>query len=84
MRRSWNRRELLAHLGAAGIAAAGLRSGGTAAQAGGPNERLNLAIVGCGGQGEENLNQVAGENIVEAFVLETEKLLEDLKKQPQI
>ena len=29
------------------------------------------------------MRKVAGENIVEAFVLETEKLLEELKKQPQ-
>ena len=30
------------------------------------------------------MRKVAGEDIVEAFVLETEKLLEELKKQPQI
>jgi len=28
------------------------------------NEKLNIAVVGCGGQGGENLKQVAGENIV--------------------
>jgi hypothetical protein len=29
------------------------------------------------------MRKVAGENIVEAFVLETERLLDELKKQPQ-
>ena len=29
------------------------------------------------------MRKVAGENIVEAFVMETEKLLDELKKQPQ-
>jgi predicted dehydrogenase len=29
-----------------------------------PNEKLNIAIVGCGGRGGENLPGVAGENIV--------------------
>jgi predicted dehydrogenase len=28
------------------------------------NDRLNLAIVGCGGQGAENIDKLAGENIV--------------------
>ena len=29
-----------------------------------PNEKLNIAIIGCGGQGGENLKGVAGEHIV--------------------
>jgi hypothetical protein len=29
------------------------------------------------------MRKVAGENIVDAFVMETEKLLEELKNQPQ-
>lgn len=29
-----------------------------------PNEKLNIAIIGCGGRGGANLNEVAGENIV--------------------
>jgi len=30
------------------------------------------------------MRKVAGENIVEAFVMETEKLLADIQNQPQI
>jgi len=63
MRREWNRRQVLAGLGLSAIAA-GRRCEATALTAGGPNERLNLAIVGCGGQGAANLDKVAGENIV--------------------
>src|SRR5262249_55162389 len=29
-----------------------------------PNEKLNIAIIGCGGRGGENLKHVSGENIV--------------------
>ncbi|QEH35840.1 Inositol 2-dehydrogenase [Aquisphaera giovannonii] len=63
MGRSWSRRDVLKHAGSAGLMAASL-GGVTRARASGPNERLNLAIVGCGGQGGENLKQVAAENIV--------------------
>jgi predicted dehydrogenase len=64
MRDQWNRRQVLRRLGAAGIASVGLGGISTNARGAGPNDRLNLAIVGCGGQGAENLNQVSGENIV--------------------
>ena len=29
-----------------------------------PNEKLNIAVIGCGGRGHDDLNGVAGENIV--------------------
>src|SRR5215218_7450075 len=64
MSRSGSRRRFLAHAGAAGAAALGLRGVPARAQSRPPSEKLNLAIIGCGGQGGENLRQVASENIV--------------------
>jgi predicted dehydrogenase len=57
-----DRRQALAYLGVAGAAALGLH--GVPACADLPQDKLNLAIVGCGGQGSENLRAVASENIV--------------------
>ena len=64
MRHDWTRRQVLGHLGAAGIASVGSGTVAMTARGASPNDRLNLAIVGCGGQGAENLGKVAGENIV--------------------
>src|SRR5262245_33172226 len=64
MRGQWNRREVLRHLGATGVASVGSGGLATFSRGAGLNDRLNLAIVGCGGQGAGNLDQVAGENIV--------------------
>jgi predicted dehydrogenase len=64
MRDRWTRRDALRHLGAAGIASASSRRTFAASGRASPNERLNLAIVGCGGQGAENIERVARENIV--------------------
>src|SRR3954467_3694259 len=63
MRREWNRRQVLAGFGLSAIASVS-RHEAAALASGGPNDRLNLAIVGCGGQGAANLDKVAGENIV--------------------
>jgi len=59
-----HRRQMLkrAALAGAGVWLAG-RSRGWAGTFS-ANEKLNIAVVGCGGQGGENLKQVAGENIV--------------------
>ena len=64
MRAHWNRRRVLRHLGATGIAIGTSSMASMPAKAALPNDKLNLAIVGCGGQGAENLEKVAGENIV--------------------
>ena len=69
MSRRVNRRRFLQASGVSAAAAGFWLTGGVtesfAAQPG-PNERLNIAIVGCGGQGGGNANQAAirGENIV--------------------
>ena len=64
MRRQWSRRDVLGGLGAAGIASLGLEAIRIPARANSPNDRLNLAVIGCGGQGAENLKEVSAENIV--------------------
>src|SRR5262245_42486588 len=79
MRRAWNRRQVLAGLGLSAIAAGGpLRS--PASAKGGPSERLDLAIVGCGGQGSANLDQVAGENIVALCDVDDERAADAFKR----
>ncbi|MFN0052855.1 MAG: Gfo/Idh/MocA family protein [Planctomycetales bacterium] len=40
----------------------------------GPNERLNLAIIGVAAKGEDNLNNVASENIVVLCDIDAERL----------
>src|SRR5262245_55382723 len=55
-----NRRQFL-RTGAAGVAAL---SAPMFIRARGPNEKLNIAVIGCGGRGAANLGGVSGENIV--------------------
>src|SRR5262245_9833860 len=60
-----NRRDFLKASALAGVGF--WAAGGVETQAKqGPNERLNVAVIGCGGQGRSNLNNVANlkENIV--------------------
>jgi predicted dehydrogenase len=82
MRREWNRRQVLAGLGLSAIAAGGpLRS--PAPAKGAPSERLDLAIVGCGGQGAANIDQVAGENIVALCDVDDERAADAFKRFPK-
>ena len=81
MIRKLNRREMLAALGAIGI--------GATARSALPRprpdrEKLNLAIVGCGGQGAENLRQVSGENIVALCDVDERRAAEAFKKYPKV
>jgi predicted dehydrogenase len=64
MRDQLSRRKVLSQLGAMGIASLVTNELSMPAPGASPNDKLNLAIVGCGGQGAENLHNVAGENIV--------------------
>jgi predicted dehydrogenase len=59
-----NRRELLRTTALTGIGVWLGGAGRTAGQEKSPNEKLNIAVIGCGGQGGENLRAVAGENVV--------------------
>jgi predicted dehydrogenase len=83
MREHWNRRQVLRHLGATSIASVG--SGGFSMTARGakPNDRLNLAIVGCGGQGAENLGKVAGENIVALCDVDEKRAADAFQRYPK-
>ncbi len=82
MRKSLDRREMLGRLGALGAGALGL--GGSAAWGRAPKDKLNLAIVGCGGQGAENLRRVAGENIVALCDVDENRAAEAFKQYPRV
>ena len=61
MSNRWNRRQLLHRAAAAGT---GLCLWPRLLRAESPNEKLNLAFVGCAGRGEANLSALRGENVV--------------------
>jgi predicted dehydrogenase len=79
----WNRRAVLRRLGATGIAT--ISSGRTSVAAGvrGANDRLNLAIVGCGGQGAENLERIAGENIIALCDVDAQRAADAFGRHPK-
>jgi Zn-dependent alcohol dehydrogenase len=58
-----NRRQFV---GSLAMSAAGVAAGRAlaASDSRSPNEKLNVAVIGCGGRGAGNLAGVAGENIV--------------------
>lgn len=60
---SMNRRQII-KTGAAATAGLWITSGLYAAGAQSPNDKLNIGVIGIGGQGRANLNAVAHENIV--------------------
>ena len=66
MPRGIHRREMLRNTTLAGLGVwlAGSRAPGAEGRS--PNEKLNIAFIGCGGQGETNLKQIAaaGQNVV--------------------
>lgn len=61
---SYNRRKFLQNAAAANIAASVSRAGAALAAPPPARDKLNLAVIGCGGRGFDNLEGVAGENIV--------------------
>ncbi len=63
MTRPITRRRMLQGSALAGLGSA-LAPGFLSAQPSSPNEKLNLAVIGCGNRGRANLNGVAGENLV--------------------
>jgi predicted dehydrogenase len=83
MRRQWSRRDVLGGLGAAGLARLGLEAIRIPARASSPNDRLNLAIIGCGGQGAENLKQVSAQNIIALCDVDEERGAEAFKQFPR-
>ncbi len=79
----WNRRQVLRYLGATGIASVGSGRVAMTARGASPNDRLNLAIIGCGGQGAENLDKVAGENIVALCDVDEQRAADAFRRYPK-
>src|SRR6516225_7108061 len=76
-----NRREMLASMGAMGLGA--LDGHSVLADDRASDAKLNLAVIGCGGQGFDNLRQVAGENIVALCDVDERRAAEAFKKHPK-
>jgi predicted dehydrogenase len=83
MFRNGSRRQFLSHLGATGAVAVGLRGVPALARTRSAADKLNLAIIGCGGQGAENLSQVSGENIVALCDVDERRAAEAFEKHPK-
>jgi predicted dehydrogenase len=77
-----NRRQVLGRLGVLGAGALGLGGLPPLAQARAPEDKLNLAVIGCGGQGAENLHRVAGENIVALCDVDERRAAEAFRQYP--
>ena len=48
-----------------------------------PSRKLNLAVIGCGGQGGGDLNNMADENIVALCDVDDRRAADSFKKFPQ-
>lgn len=70
-------------LGTVGLATSAVLGCPAILTAGSPNERLNLAIIGCGGRGGGNLAAVSGENIVALCDVNARNLDAAAVKHPQ-
>src|SRR5439155_9792937 len=78
-----NRRQVLSSIGAMGAGVLGLGGLSALADDRGSDAKLNLAIVGCGGQGFDNLRHVSGENIVALCDVDQPRAAEAFKKHPK-
>jgi predicted dehydrogenase len=78
-----NRRQVLASMGAMGAGALGLDGLSALGDDRASDAKLNLAVVGCGGQGFDNLRQVSGENIVALCDVDERRAAEAFKKHPK-
>src|SRR5436305_811460 len=74
-----SRRNFIRRSSAASLA---LASGPAILSARSPNEKLNLAIIGCGGRGASNLSDVSSENIVALCDVNENNLDAAAKKHP--
>lgn len=77
-----NRRTFLESIAAAGI---GFWVSGSRAQgeSNSPNEKLNIAIIGAGGQGASNLSNVSAENIVAICDVDEERAKRAFETYPK-
>jgi predicted dehydrogenase len=70
-------------LGNATVAGAAIVAAPAFLRAREPNNKLNLAIVGCGGRGASNMKDVGSENIVALCDVNEANLLKAAEKAPQ-
>lgn len=81
-RSPYNRRQFLA-TAAAGAAAAGVGTAPALLRARNLNERLRIAVIGCGGRGGANLRAVESEDIVALCDVNRNNLAGALQRHPQ-
>lgn len=79
MSRRTNRRRFLENSALAGVGV-WVASAGAAASARSPNEKLNIGIIGCGGRGASNTQDVSGENIVALCDVDQSRLAKAAEK----
>jgi predicted dehydrogenase len=82
MKEQVNRRTFLKHSAALGAGITILKSGIVRA-GNSPNEKLNIAAIGVGGRGGDDLNEVKSENIVALCDVNEKNLAAAVKKYPQ-
>jgi predicted dehydrogenase len=84
MSRRLNRRELLRNSALAGVGIL-LSGGSTGAKAQSPNEKLNVAVIACGGRGAANLGAVAKtENIVAMCDADERRAADSFRQFPDV
>jgi len=77
------RREMLRNAGLAGVAV--WTAGALCARSGekSPNEKLNIAAIGCGGRGGDDLGAVSGENIVALCDVDDRRAAHSFERHPK-
>src|SRR5262249_7882427 len=78
-----NRRQVLASMGAMGVGVLGPGRLSAFLQQPASHDKLNLAIIGCGGHGFDNPRLVSGENIVALCDVDERRAAEAFKKHPK-
>ena len=83
MPRQVTRREMVRNSTLAGVGV--WLSGSASASFGstGPNEKLNIAVIGCGGRGASNLSGVKSENIVALCDVDERRAAESFERYPR-
>jgi predicted dehydrogenase len=86
MTQELTRRELIRVATLAGGLAAlgGVWTEGARAQSKSPNEKLNIACIGVGGQGGGDLREVSGENIVAMCDVDSQRAAKSFDKYPDV
>jgi len=83
MKSHWNRRQVLRQAALAGAASALGTLPARPLLAASPNEKLNIAVVGCGGRGGDDLSGVSSENIVALCDVDDRRAARAYKAHPK-